>query len=104
MGAKTLIHVEILTSKIEGKAWECRLYVCSMNSTTDGIYSNKTGRVTERRIFVFIEPPASTLVDYTEGNTTGDAVSTYEDSSPTENMDDICITYSEKMDSLLKEF
>ena len=59
--------------------------------------------MTESRNVIFIETPASTLADSTGGNTTGVAVSTHEDSSPAENTEDICITYSEEMESLLKK-
>ena len=58
--------------------------------------------MTESRNVIFIETPASTLVDSTEGNTTGDAISTHEDNSPAENTD-ICITNSEEIDSPLKK-
>ena len=59
--------------------------------------------MTERRNIIFIETPASILADSTEGNTTGDAVGTLKDSPPAENTDDICITHSEEIDSLLKK-
>ena len=59
--------------------------------------------MTESRNVTFIETPASTLADSIGGNTTGDAVSTHEDSSLAENTQDICITYSEEIDRLLKK-
>ena len=59
--------------------------------------------MTESRNVTLIETPASTLADSTEGNTTGDAVSTHEDSSLAQNTEDICITYSEEIDSFLKK-
>ena len=67
------------------------------------MYRNKTARATESRNVIFIETPASTIADSTEGNTTGDAVSTHEDSSPVDNTEDISITYSEEIDSFLKK-
>ena len=103
IGARAFVHVETHTSKLEDKAWEGRLCGYSMNSKAYRIYSNKTGRVTESRNVIFIETPASTLADSTQGNTTGEAVSNHEDSSPAENTDDICITHSEEIDSLLKK-
>ena len=75
----------------------------SLNSKADHIYRNKTTRVTERRNVTFIEIPASTLVDSSGGNTIGDAVSTHEDSSLAEKTQDICTTYTEEIDSLLKK-
>ena len=73
-----------------------------MNSKAYRINSNKTGRVTESRNVIF-ETPAWTLVDSTQGSTTGDAVNTHEDSSPAENTDDVCIIHTEEIDSLLKK-
>ena len=67
------------------------------------MYKNKTARVTESRNVTFIETPASTLAGSTGNNTNGDAVNTHEDSSLGENTQDICITYSEEIDSLLKK-
>ena len=52
---------------------------------------------------IFIETSASTLADSTEGNTTGDAVSTHEDSLPAENTEDIRITYGEEIDGPRKK-
>ena len=59
--------------------------------------------MTESHNVTFIETPASTLADSTGGNTTGNAVSTHEDSSLGENTQDIYITYSEEIDSLMKK-
>ena len=90
-------------SNLEDNAWEGRLCGYSMNSKAYRIYSNKTRRVTERRNVIFIDTPASTLANSTAGNTTSDAVSTHEDSSPAEYRGDICITHSEEIDSLMKK-
>ena len=49
-----------------------------------------------------METPASTLADSTGSKTTGDVVSTHEDTSPAKSTEDICITYSEDIDSLLE--
>ena len=93
----------MLLPKLEDKACEGVLCGYSLNSKVYKIYTNKTARVTESRNVTFIETPASTLADSPGGTTTGVAVSTHEDSSPAENTEDFCITYSEEMDSLLKK-
>ena len=89
--------------KFEDKTCEGVLYGYSLNSKAYNIYRNKTARVTESRNVTFIETPASTLADSTRGSTTGDDVSTHEDSSLAENTQVICITYSEEIDSFLKK-
>ena len=93
----------LLLPKLEDKTCDGILCGYSLNSKAYQIYLNKTARVTESRKVTFIETPASTLADSTGGNTTGDAVSTHEDSSLAKNTQDICITYSEEIDSLLKK-
>ena len=101
--ALLLLLLLLLLPKLEDKTCEGVLCGYSLNSTAYQIYRNKTARVTESRRVTFIETPASTLADCTGGNTTGEAVSTREDSSLGENTQDICITYSEEIDSLLKK-
>ena len=93
----------LLLPKLEDKV--CKGVLCgySLNSKAYRMYRNKTARATESRNVIFIETPASTIADSTEGNTTGDAVSTHEDSSPVDNTEDISITYSEEIDSFLKK-
>ena len=93
----------LVLPNLEDKA--CKGVLCgySLNKIAYRICRNKMGRVTERRNVIFIETLASTLADSTEGNTTGDAVGTHEDSSPAERTEGICITYSEEIDSLLKK-
>ena len=93
----------LLLPKLEDKTCEGVLCGYRLNSTAYQIYRNKTARVTESRNVTFIETPASTLADSTGGNTTGDAVSTHEDSSLGENTQDTFITYSEEIDSFLKK-
>ena len=93
----------LLLSKLEDKTCEGVLCGYSLNCKAFQIYRNKTARVTESRNVSFIETPASTLAGITGGNTTGDAVSTHEDSSPAQNTENISITYSEEIDSLLKK-
>ena len=93
----------LLLSNLEDKTCAGVLYGYSLNSNAYQKYRYKTARLTESPNVTFIETPASTLADSTGGNTTGDAVSTHEDSSLAENSQDICITYSEEIDSLLKK-
>ena len=98
-----LLLLLLLLPKLEDKTCEGVLYGYSLNSKAYQTYRNKTVRVTESRNVTFIDTPASTLADSTGGNTTGDAISIHEDSSLAENTQDICITYSEEIDSLLKK-
>ena len=93
----------LLLPKLEDKTCEGVLCGYSLNSIAYQIYRSKTARVTESRNVTFIQTPASTLAGSTGGNTIGDAFSTHEDSSLGENTQDICITYSEEIDSLLKK-
>ena len=98
-----LLLLMLPLAKLEDKTCEGVLCVYSLNSKAYQIYRKKTARVTEIRNVSFIETPKSTLADFTGGNTAGDAVSTHEDSSPAENTEGICSTYSEEIDSLLKK-
>ena len=93
----------LLLLKLEDKTCGGVLCGYSLKSKAYQIYRNKTARVKESRNITFIETPASTLADSTRGDATGDAVSTHEDSSLAENTQDICITYNEEIDSLLKK-
>ena len=98
-GTRTNMHVERCSSK----ALEVGLCGFSIKRKAYRIYSNKTGRLTQSRKVIFIETPASTPVFFTEGDPTGDAVRTHQDSSPAKNTDDICITNREEIDNLLKK-
>ena len=70
--------------KLENKVFEGVLCGYILNSKAYRIYLTKTARASESGNVIFIETPASTLADSTEGNTTGEAISTHEDSSPAE--------------------
>ena len=98
-----LLLLLLLLIKLEDKTCEGVLCVYSVYSKAYQIYRNKTARVTESVNITFIETPASTLDNSTGRNNTGDAVSTHEEGSlAKKNTEDICITYSEEIDSLLK--
>ena len=99
----TLLLLLLLVLKLKDKTCDGVLCGYSLNSKAYQIYRNKTARVTESCSGTFIETPASTRADSTGENTTGDAISTHEDSSLAENTEDICITYNEEIDSLLKK-
>ena len=98
-----LLLLLLLLPNLEDKTCEGVLCGYSLNSTAYHIYINKTVRVTESRNVTFIETPELTLDDSTGGYTTGNAVCTHEDRSLGEKTQDICITYSEEIDSLLKK-
>ena len=94
IGVRAFVHVERHTTKLEDKAWDGRLCDYSMNSKAYRIYNPETRRITESRNVIFIETPASTLIDpYTSNNS--DANGSQEGNSSSGNTTDISITNHE---------
>ena len=91
IGVRAFVHIETHTVKLEDKAWEGRLCGYSMNNKAYRICNPDTRRVTESRNVIFIETPASTLIDSYTSNNTNDAGDPQEDSSSSGNTADISI-------------
>lgn len=59
IGARSFVHVETHTKKLEPRAWEGRLVGYSTDSKSYRIYNPATKRVRESRNVVFIETPSA---------------------------------------------
>ena len=77
IGARSFVHVETHTRKLDPKAWEGRLCGYSMDSKSFRIYNPAKGNVRESRNVIFIETP-STLPDSAPASGLTDGEFTYE--------------------------
>ena len=92
IGVRAFVHVKTHTTKLEDKAREGRLRGYSMNTKTYRIYNPEMRKVTESYKVVFIETPASTLIDPYTSNNNDVAADCQEGNPSTGNAADISAT------------